>query len=143
MRVAILLSMQANRRKLANMGIVVALILAFQVVGPLLDHYVLERLPTHTHVYLGGLPRPHEHVGATLHTHDQSEAGEPGGIVFLPNRQSMLQLLSLPTLVLPVLLLALLTPPLLVLLGALYGSNRAQASPRPLVPPPRMLLSAG
>ena len=132
--------MLINRRKLARIGVVLALVLAFQVTGPLLDHHFLERLPTHVHHFLDGVPKTHDHSAGGLHTHDDTDREDSSGVVFLPSPESMLQLLSLPSLVLPALLLALMTPGLMMLISGPYASGRAQATPKPATPPPRAVL---
>ena len=134
--------MLINRDKLARVGAVLALVLAFQVTGPLLDHHFLERLPTHVHHFLGGVPKNHDHAGGGLHTHNATSNEDSSDIVFLPSPESMLQLLSLPSLLLPALLFALMTPQLMLLIAGPYASRRAQASPKPSTPPPRAVFLA-
>lgn len=123
--------------KLARIGAVLALVLAFQVTGPLLDHHFLERLPTHVHHFMDGVPRSHDHPADGLHAHDATSTEGSSDIVFLPSPESMLQLLSLPSQILPALLLALMTPGLMMLISGPYASGRAQATPGPSTPPPR------
>ena len=124
----------------AALGVVLALALLLPAAGPPLDHHFFERLPTHTHLYLKGLPEYHEHAAFAPHTHDDGNAGRPLGLVVLPDPESMLLLLGLPALALAALLSLLPVPSLLTVLLARFSSRQEQTSPGPPVPPPRIAL---
>ena len=53
-------------------------------LGPLLDHHYAERLPNHTHLYLGGADYPHVHPFEVQgHVHYYPENTPRDGIVYL------------------------------------------------------------
>ena len=53
-------------------------------LGPLLDHHYAERLPNHTHLYLGTANYDHVHPFEVQgHVHYYEDETSPGGIVYL------------------------------------------------------------
>jgi hypothetical protein len=65
--------------------VIVAAVL-YGALGPVLDHHFTERITTHGHLYLSGVPWDHAHPYQETHLHDGSSTGD--GLVFLPDRDA-------------------------------------------------------